>query len=541
MNENIEETTENNEDTFFIADSGNSFNIAFDRLFEQPELKVYDAFELNSKRNFKNLAPMILETYNEIFLDEGGRFNEDLALVLFNMLNAKSQIMVSNETTSYESFIKLIDKITDDGNNLLLDTISKYVDSNYSLNLDEVTEETKEKKKKVNEELQFSDAHAKTLLKIAYLYRILIPIISVYFTYNKDTFNSSSKIEEGDNNNSNDEDDEEDNEEEAPEDMKFEEINSSIFAYLFEKFATNPKALRNKLYKLTYSRISKTAYSDKRFWTAAKNVAITKDTESLEIYKKLLTNAIPKLSLEKDKNVVSFLQSVINNQIDFLFQNKFKHKFTPLESTSTKYGDDDNDDDVSEFEKMEIQVTRKDEGSYLLRKLNIDDVVKSIPEKFNVGVTDAEVKALLATLNRNSIQEEIVAMLTFKYFNDKQALKFITFYQYCFLVIACKKYLEAHKYIYLPMILTANCEKHKERTNICGKKVRPEILSSKKYEDLFKAKYKNFSEDIEKPFLAFIGTTYSSVFKDKDGNEILDGDVKVSKIAEELLDLAYLV
>ena len=34
----------------------------------------------------------------------------------------------------------------------------------------QITQETKDKKKRVNEELQFSDAHAKALLKIAYLY-----------------------------------------------------------------------------------------------------------------------------------------------------------------------------------------------------------------------------------------------------------------------------------------------------------------------------------------------------------------------------------
>lgn len=512
-------------DTFFISDDGNVFGIAFDSIFEQEQLDVYNQFFMSSKRNFKNLSSLILETYNEIFLNDKGAVKEELALVLFNILNAKVNLAVNESKgtfTSYDSFIEILDKIINDGNQLLIKTIDTYVNENYALSLDKTTQETKDKKKKVNEELQFSDNHAKELLKIAYLYRIMIPVISVYFVLNKSSLVSEAT-------------DDEDFEE-----LEFDDVNSNIFAHLFETFAKNPKALRNKLYKLTYSRISRTAYSDKRFWSAAKNVAITKDTEALEIYKKLLTNAIPKLSIEEDKNVISFLQSVINNQIDFLFQNKFKHKIIPLGNNVERYGDED-DDDVSEFERLELQMTRKDEGSYLIRKLNISEIVPTIPEKLDVGVTDIEVKELAKVLKRNSIQEEIMVILTSKYFEDKEALKFVDIYQYCYLLIACKKYLEAHKFVYLPQILTAKCEKHRERVNICGKKVRPEILKSKKFKELFDEKYKNFSEDVENPFLAFVGTTYSSVFLDDEGKEIFDSSVKVAKIAEEMLDLARLI
>ena len=55
------------------------------------------------------------------------------------------------------------------------------------------------------------------------------------------------------------------------------------------------------------------------------------------------------------------------------------------------------------------------------------------------------------------------------------------------------------------------------------------------------AKYANFAEEIKGPFLAFIGTVYSSIFKDENGEEIFDSTVKVGKIAEEIVDLARLV
>lgn len=524
------------ENSVFVADNGNIFGIAFDKLFDQSQLSVYNTFEMSSKRNFKNLTPTILETYEELFFDKTGVLNEDAEIIFFNILKVKSDLMITaanGQFTSYDNFINQMEFVIENGDRCLYNIIDQFIENNYSLNLDKITQETKDKKRKVNTELQFSDAHAKDLLKIAYLYRVMIPIVSIYFFYNKGLF-TGKPIEITDGLDSITEED--------IEELQFDEINSSIFAYLFDKFASKPEALRNKLYRLTYSGVSKTAYSDKRFWLAAKNVAITEKTEALEIYKKLLTNAIPKLSIDGDKNVISFLQSVINNQVDFLFQNKFKYHFTPLGNNDSNYSTEENDDNnITEFERVEIQQSRKDEGSYLIRKLNIKNILESIPEKMNVGVSDAEVKDMMTKIKRNSIQEQIIVMLTFKYFGDKDALKFVDFYQYCYLLIACKKYLQQQKYRYLPLILTANCEKHRERVNISGKKVRPEILSSKKYTDLISEKYPNFSEEIEKPFLAFIGTVYSSIFKDNDGNEIFDSTVKVGKIAEEIVNLAKLV
>ena len=41
------------ERTFYTKDDGNIFGIAFDKIFKQEPLTVFDDFELNSKRNFK--------------------------------------------------------------------------------------------------------------------------------------------------------------------------------------------------------------------------------------------------------------------------------------------------------------------------------------------------------------------------------------------------------------------------------------------------------------------------------------------------------
>ena len=508
--------------------TGIYFGVAFDKLFGQPELGIYNNFEMSSKRNFKNLSPLILSTYEELFLDEGN-LKEDAELILFNLLKCKSDIMVSESGIPYEKFVEFMDIIMESGDKLLLRIIENYVEENYSLSLDKLTEETRNKKRKVNTELQFTDAHAKDILKATYLYRVMIPFISVYFYYNKGNFGSVTESVIADY-----------MDPDESSELEFEEIYSRIFAYLFDKIVSNPDALRTKLYRLVHSGVARTSYSDKRFWRAAKNVAVTEKTEALEIYKKVLTNAIPKLSL--DGNVINFLSSVINNQVDFLFQNKFKYHFTPIGDIDKSMSSvDDDDNSMSEIERMEILSTRKDEGAYLIRKLNIRETLDSLPEKLNVGVSDAEVKDMMTKVTRNQIQEQIISLITFRFFQDKDALKYLSFYDYCYTLIVCKKYLQEYKFIYLPQILTAKCEKHRERVSISGRKVKPEILNSKKYNDLIDSKYTNFKDEVEKPFLAFIATVYSSVFKDTNNEEIFDASVKVQKIAEEIIDLAALV
>jgi len=509
---------------FYSTAGGENFGIAFDKIFNNPQLEVYNLFEMSSKRNFKNLTNSIVKTYQELFIKDR-TFNEELAIILFNILNSKSKLIVS-ENTSYKNFIEILNSIIESADNLLIKIIDKFVDDNYALNLDQITAQTKEKKNKVNVELQFADTHAKVLLKVAYLYRVLIPLISVYFTYNKQTF-ARTEEEALDKNN-------------EFESYQFDEINTNIFLFLFNKFALNMAvAIKNKLYKLTFSRVAKTAYSDKRFWAVAKTHGITKETVSNEIYKKLLTNSIPKLALDKDRNIINFFQSVIMNQIEFLFQNKFKHRHASLGPTTQKYSNDE--DSTTEFEKVEIELTRKDEGIYIIRKESINKILATLPEIFEVEVTDLEIKEAIKNFNRHSIQEQIVALITYKYFEDKNSIKLLNLYQYVRLVLFVQKYLYKHKYKYLPAILTANCEKHKERTQISGKRVRPMIINSKKYKELLQTKYKNFSMEIEKPLIVLISTTYSSVFKDNDGKELFDASIKVEKIADEVIDLAYLV
>jgi len=97
---------------------------------------------MSSKRNFKNLSPSILDTYNELFLDQDGCLNEDAEYVFFRILKAKSDIegtYADKKTTSYEAFIGMMESIIEGGDRQLYNIIDSFVENNYCLALDKIT------------------------------------------------------------------------------------------------------------------------------------------------------------------------------------------------------------------------------------------------------------------------------------------------------------------------------------------------------------------------------------------------------------------
>ena len=89
---------------FYLSRKSKALNISFSEIFKQ-NLDVYHKFDMSSKRNFKNNAEIVLETYEDLFLDEGGRIKNSLILELQNILYAKSMIM-TKDNMGYDEFVE---------------------------------------------------------------------------------------------------------------------------------------------------------------------------------------------------------------------------------------------------------------------------------------------------------------------------------------------------------------------------------------------------------------------------------------------------
>lgn len=259
----------------------------------------------------------------------------------------------------------------------------------------------------------------------------------------------------------------------------------------------------------------------------------------MEIYKKLLTNSMTKIVCDPKLNIVSFFQSVIHNQVDFLFQNKFKYKYQILDFENNKFSSDD--EQMSEYEKIEIRTARKNEGAMIIQNLAIQETLENLPSVMNVVVTDEEIENCVKYVHKNQIQERLLSFVMMKYFKDTGSMKRLNAHQYAKVLLCVTKYLSAHAFVLLPKIMVATCEKHRERVGITGTKIKQKIEDARKYRDLFDKKYANFKEEIEKPLSAIIGTVYCSIFRDENGEELFDSSIKVGNVAEELVELAWLI
>ena len=175
-----------NEEVFSISDPVSYFRIAFDQIFEQEKLNVYNDFDLTAKRHFKNLSADILETYVQLFTEDG-RLNDEATLTVLKLLSSQTKIMTSSAMPLSE-FLNILEDIISSGDEILLKIIHNFVETKYSLDLDKITDNMIKNKKTVNEELFISDEAAKKYLEISYLSRLLIPVISQYLIYNKASF-----------------------------------------------------------------------------------------------------------------------------------------------------------------------------------------------------------------------------------------------------------------------------------------------------------------------------------------------------------------
>jgi NAD-dependent SIR2 family protein deacetylase len=515
---------------FTFIPGGDIFTIRFDTIFDKPLLNIYNAFDMGAKRNFKLAAGRIQETYINILCDEKGELLPDAELVLLGLLKIQSDIIFT-EDMKLDDFLKEIDTVFSYGSGALIKATSKYVDANYSLTLDETTKNMKAKHKNVNKQLIISDDSAKALLVAACLDRLLTPVVSEYFSKNKSyiTNRAANAVPGTD----------------PSKCLSVDDTNQKIFEHIFD-LSTGDKAteLKNKIYKMVYSRLRVTSFSGRKFWTKAQEYGVNVDTISNEIYSKIIVNSIPKLLFTKGLNVVNFLSAICSNQVLFLFSYNFREHYQPIDPTKSSdllFESGDEDDSMSEIEKMEATMGRVDEGHLFIQKLTIEDTMKTIDQKLDVSVNVGEIATAMPYIHMNPIQEQIISLLTYKYFESNNSIKQLNASQYCHLIISVSKYLQAHKFVYLPKILLSKCIKQRDKTVLTVNKMKDKIDSSKRYRELIDKKYSKFKQPAENAIEMITSSIYNSSFVNVKGEDIMDNVAEIGPISEEIVDLCELI
>jgi hypothetical protein len=410
--------------------------ISFDEIFNQSELSIMNIFMLHKKRNFANIGEKIAETLDYVF-----RYSPDIAI---NYLEIKFKIV--NEGTNYseEEFTKnILDKIFTEST---ISVINDYVESHYNISLDEKTKQTEN----VNEELQFTDCHAKIILKVSMAMRVVIPLITDYL---------------------------------AEIDLrKSENLFLSIFGGLFTIFGEKDIDVLSKLHKLIYSRIISTEYSDKIIWNYLRNINIDPHSLTRSFFKKIIVNIIPKL--EDDRNIISFLHVVLKNLIKFQFTVNFPISYKPLNLNQT------DSEGLSEFDKLEINMVRLDEGTIVIKRSSIAESIQFLKKKLGVSLREGELEYYKERILINKIQTNLMFLFYAQYVGAYNNSLNCNFDEYITLCIMMKKWLDKNNFPVLSKYITAVPDKYMERSTINKKRFIQQLIGSKKYERLFNEKYK---------------------------------------------------
>lgn len=381
--------------------------------------------------------------------------------------------------------------------NSLKDKVVKLTEYNYTLDLTY---------KNISAPLQYTNEHAKTLLNVSIFMNFTIPLIT-HFAY-------KNRIGE------------------------IDEFILDVYDVILNLF---PVDVFSKLFETSHSNVVKSEYKNAPLW--AKQDIRGKDVVSLsrDSVDNIILNIMPKYSF--NQNIVALNYTSIQKNAGFQITDiSYEFDFVPLSSSKR-----DTEDNVSEFDKFEMDMIKQNESIYIQNRVNCEETMKLIEAQFGPFDED-EIEFYRDNLKNdsgnyiNNFQKQLIFNLFYKYFGDTQAIYSIRpATDYIKLMLAAKKILTDNHMVILPYIISGKVEKIVSRKTI-NKKEEKELMSSQYY-NLLVEKYRN--PDVIQQILSLFATVISSNFRIIDYNnpEIHGKMIETipSIIMEELELMALLV
>ena len=451
---------------FFIAPLNKSFNLNL------PEDSDFDYFFLPTKKcyNSTNMRSHLYQylNYFEKFYDTD---REYISILYYLKL-----IIDQYDENAYPQQAFFYDLERYILRSSLETKVCKMTDDNYQLNLKYVNKKTPI--------LQYTNDHAKILLRISILMNLCIPLLTQYaYKHSVDSID----------------------------DYLLEFFDKIMYLY--------PVNIYAKLYETTYTNTNSNQNTNKIIWKKQNIRSIDIDTHSMNSVVNMILNIIPRYLFDVSKNIISFNTSAIRNNTKYTITD-IGFEFEYIQISSSKR----DDDSVSEFDRFESSLIKQNEALYLQNKVNCEETMKFIEMQYG-PFDDEEIKLytdiLLKDANGNCIIQEFqkrsIFDMFYKYFKDVESIKAINRDQYIKLVLSAKRILENSNMVLLANILTGNITKYVSRKTV-NKRILQYIESSPSYNMVIE-KYR--SDTIKKHIVSIIGTILASEFN------IIDKDPKI--------------
>lgn len=504
----------------FNNDSKSIISIAFDELSGKSDLACFNQFRLTRKRTYCNLSDVITEYCNIIIgMDDDSSLLLDYLKMRIDISSNNIYDIVSDEFID-DNDVKDIDGtlirelytpniFRDDlFNNIITDELLGYIDSyiedNYDINVDAASN-----KSQINDSLTYTDEHCRILLKISTLQKYLIPLVMEYIHQNY-----SELVSIG---------------------YKTDDVLLEVFEPLFtSEYFKNGKEidLIQKLYESVKSKVQATQYSDKIIWSYCNYWGIDWISTSTDFTNKLFTDISPKFILEK--NVVNLIYVVIKKSLENFFKINFPVNYKTIDVTKEN-------DEISNYDKMEISNAKIDESEIIINKNNLDMTIYDIIKRYKIKITQDEFEFYRANININSLQQNLVFLFFSNYFNGQKSLFNASKKEYTMLLIILRKIFEVNSFECLQELILGNIINKVNEKRTINKKQLLKITESKKFKFIISEKFKHIgflleqSKIIERLIATIINNKFSYV--NYEHPELLGEEVKVNQdiLTKEIL------
>ena len=349
----------------------------------------------------------------------------------------------------------------------IITKIEKMVDYNYTLELSY--------KSANNPQLQYTDDHAKTLLKISILMNLCIPLIT-HFAY-------SRKIND------------------------IDEYLLDIYDYILYAPQFANVDIPSKLYETSISNVNRNAKNNAIIWQKQDIRGKDTITHSMGAVRNIILNIIPKYTFSQ--NMVSLNYTSIQKSNKFQVTDiQYEYSYVSL-SSSKREGEDN----ISDFDRFEANLTKADESNYLMIKFNYEYTMQQIEKQwgpFNDDEIDFYKKAMRNSNGEiiNNFQRQLVFNMFYKYFGDTISIRGINNDDYVKLIISAKRMLKNSSMGFLPYIISGKVNKIVSRKSLNKKEIAE--MESSQYYPLVVDKFKN--PKILQQILGTIATIITSSF-----------------------------
>lgn len=358
-------------------------------------------------------------------------YDEDNELIL-NYLNMKYRMDTTNKY-KFKKFKK--DVLETFLTPSFLEKVDRMVKDNYKTGILVKKNLSKEKK-----QLELNHKHIKILMKLSIIYKILSPILTHYiYVFNKKDM-----------------------------DRVLFEIEIEIFKYVKE----DNIVIYNKLRKSIESCINQTN-NDKILWSKSEKEGNDKDAVADILMKKLVTDGIIKYFFTKNPAIFNYV--FLKKQLYLTINKKYNFEFKELTNTMNE------NDGLSGMDKLEIFMTKIDEGNIIRGKLNVKIVLKKLQKDFNIKISKKELNFYRKNLRISKLQRNIIFLFFGKYFGGPSEVFNVTRKQYYKLAIIFKKILISYRFNIFPYIVVGNIENRNVRKRKATKKQIEKLQGSEIY------------------------------------------------------------